>query len=84
MSESSEWLEGIEGNFRVHRSVIDAMPKGTKVTLAESWGISAWTKTAKVAVVLPDGSAKRYFLKVKFSTSCVQEDGNGGSFLCLL
>ena len=40
------------------------MPRGTKVVSAESCGISAWTKTAKVCVVLPDGSRKRYFLKV--------------------
>ena len=40
------------------------MPKGTKVVSAESWGISAWTKTAKVSVILPDENPKRYFLKV--------------------
>jgi hypothetical protein len=46
------------------------MPRGTKVISAESWGISAWTKTAKVSVILPDGSPKRYFLKVNLSSSC--------------
>lgn len=40
------------------------MPTGTKVISAESWGISAWTKTAKVTVALQDESLKRYFLKV--------------------
>lgn len=40
------------------------MPKGTKVTCAESWGLSAWTKTAKITAELADGSAQRYFLKV--------------------
>ena len=41
-----------------------AMPEGTQVSSAESCGISAWTKTAKVSVILPDGGTKRYFLKV--------------------
>ena len=40
------------------------MPRGTKVVSAETCGISAWTKTAKVSVILPDGHPKRYFLKV--------------------
>ena len=58
-----------------HRSArIDAdfavMPRGTKVVSAESSGISAWTKTAKVCVVLLDGSPKRYFLKVNQPSSC--------------
>lgn len=40
------------------------MPKGTKVVAAETWGLSAWTKTAKISTELADGSAQRYFLKV--------------------
>jgi protein-ribulosamine 3-kinase len=40
------------------------MPEGTKVISAESWGLSAWSKTAKVTVILADGSRTRYFLKV--------------------
>ncbi|KAK5224070.1 hypothetical protein LTR47_010093 [Exophiala xenobiotica] len=39
------------------------MPKGTRVVSAESCGVSAWTKTAKVSVILQGGSRKRYFLK---------------------
>ena len=46
------------------------MPRGTKIVSAESWGISAWTKTAMVCVVLLDGSRKRYFLKVALPSSC--------------
>ena len=41
------------------------MPNGTTIISAESHGVSAWTKTAKVSVILPDGSPKRYFLKVR-------------------
>ncbi|ROW06754.1 hypothetical protein VMCG_04188 [Cytospora schulzeri] len=65
MANSTEhgWLEGIDGNFPIHKAVVDAMPTGTKVISAESSGISAWTKTAKVSVILPDESRTRYFLK---------------------
>lgn len=91
MSDSSEWEVGIEGNFPIHKAVVEGknalhrlsicrsayidtdfavFPRGTKVASAASCGISAWTKTAKVSVVLPDGSPKRYFLKVNLSSSC--------------
>ena len=45
---------------------VAVMPTGAKIVSAESCGISAWTKTAKVSVILPDGSLKRYFVKVSF------------------
>lgn len=41
---------------------------------AESSGISAWTKTAKVSVILPDGSPKRYFLKVQYTCSSTNDE----------
>ncbi|KAG8169541.1 hypothetical protein KVR01_000286 [Diaporthe batatas] len=63
MTDSFDWLDGVEGNFPVHKAVANVMPRGTKVIASESSGISAWTKTAKVSVILPDGSATRYFLK---------------------
>ncbi|ORY56950.1 Fructosamine kinase-domain-containing protein [Pseudomassariella vexata] len=40
------------------------MPLGTKVLSAVSSGVSVWAKTAKISVMEPDGSPKRYFLKV--------------------
>ncbi|CAO1606379.1 hypothetical protein XANCAGTX0491_009877 [Xanthoria calcicola] len=39
------------------------MPRGTAIASAESCGISTWTRTAKISVILEDGSRKRYFLK---------------------
>ncbi len=45
------------------------MPGGTKVVSAESWSMSAWTETAKVSLILPDGSPKGYFLKVNILSS---------------
>lgn len=46
------------------------MPQGTKIISAESSGVSAWTKTAKVSVILPGGKAKKYFLKVTLPKMC--------------
>lgn len=40
------------------------MPEGTIVVSAKKSGISAWTRTAEVLVILADGSSKSYFLKV--------------------
>lgn len=45
------------------------MPRGTRIISADSCGISAWTKTVKVSVILPDESRKKYFLKVNPSSS---------------
>ena len=45
------------------------MPQGTKIISAGSWGISAWTKTAKIEVSLAEGTSKRYFLKVRPTSS---------------
>lgn len=39
------------------------MPKETEVVSAEAWGLSAWTRTAKISTVLPDGKHQEYFLK---------------------
>ncbi|KAL4901336.1 hypothetical protein BDW74DRAFT_85483 [Aspergillus multicolor] len=58
------WLTGIKGNFPLHEAVTKVMPLGTEIIAAESSGASAWTKTANITVKLPDGSPKRYFLKV--------------------
>ncbi len=64
MSDTFELEEGVEGNFPLHKAVAAALPAGTKVVSANSCGVSAWTKTAKVSVILPDGTPKNYFLKV--------------------
>lgn len=45
--------------------VVAVMPAGTNVLEAEAWGTSAWTKTAKITTLLPDGTPKRYFVKVR-------------------
>ncbi|KAK8038030.1 hypothetical protein PG994_014797 [Apiospora phragmitis] len=68
MSANNTWEKGIEGTFRIHKNLIKGtvpilLPEGTRVVSAESCGISAWTKTAKVSAILRDGNPKRYFLK---------------------
>ncbi|KAK3941810.1 Fructosamine kinase-domain-containing protein [Diplogelasinospora grovesii] len=63
MSDVGEWQEDVQGRLPVHKAVVRVLPEGTKVLSAEPSGTSAWTKTAKVSVLLPDGNPKRYFLK---------------------
>ena len=68
---NKEVVEGIvvssAGLNQSHLPSFAVMPPGTIVISAESHGISSWTKTAKVSVLLPDKRSKRYFLKVKSS-----------------
>ncbi|KAI1772814.1 Fructosamine kinase-domain-containing protein [Hypoxylon cercidicola] len=57
------WEIGIKGNFPINKAVVEVMPSGTRIVSAESSGVSTWTKIARVSVILPDGSPKKYFLK---------------------
>nr|OQO27408.1 hypothetical protein B0A51_05044 [Rachicladosporium sp. CCFEE 5018] len=63
MSEETEWLEGVDGDFLVNKAVLRVMPVGSKVLVAERYGTSAWTKTGKITVRLPDNEEKRFFIK---------------------
>jgi len=65
MADSSNWALDIKGNFPLHKAVIEVILSRTKVVSSELCGVSAWTKTAKVSVILLDGSTKNYFLKVR-------------------
>ncbi|KAI1272206.1 Fructosamine kinase-domain-containing protein [Xylaria sp. FL0933] len=56
-------LESIQGDFILDEAITKVLPAGTKVISAESWGLSAWTKTAKIDTTLQDGTSKRYFVK---------------------
>ncbi|KAF2435950.1 hypothetical protein EJ08DRAFT_580000 [Tothia fuscella] len=49
---------------RVILTPVEVMSPGTKVVSADSCGVSAWTKTAKITVLSPDDSRTRYFLKI--------------------
>ena len=64
MSGSPEFGIKTGKDFSVNEAIIAVMPEGTKVISVEPRGISAWTKTARISVVLPNGNNKKYFLKV--------------------
>ncbi|XXH00574.1 hypothetical protein Hte_006922 [Hypoxylon texense] len=57
------WETGIKGDFPINQAIVKVMPSGTRVVSAESSGVSAWAKIAKVSVLLLDGSPKNYLLK---------------------
>ena len=63
-SSVKEVIPEIGGNFTVDEGILNILPQGTRVIEASSYGTSAWTRTARVDVVLPDGTQKSYFLKV--------------------
>ena len=50
------------------------LPPGTRIKSASSHGISAWSKTAKLNVVLQDGSPRDYFLKVTLRCRIFSDD----------
>ncbi|KAI0426549.1 Fructosamine kinase-domain-containing protein [Xylaria sp. FL1042] len=56
-------IEPIAGDFTLNEAIVKVLPEGTNVVSAESWGLSAWTKAAKIDAILRDGTPKRYFLK---------------------
>ncbi|KAL8940310.1 MAG: hypothetical protein Q9216_002865 [Gyalolechia sp. 2 TL-2023] len=63
MTDSIGWVQGIEGDFAVHKAVSEVLPEESKIVSANSHGISSWTKTGKLLVVSLNGSSRRYFLK---------------------
>jgi fructosamine-3-kinase len=52
-----------DGSFRADANVLEKFPRGTKVISAHRFGASAWTVTARLHLLLPDGVEQRYFLK---------------------
>ncbi|MCJ1477256.1 hypothetical protein MMC13_005927 [Lambiella insularis] len=59
----------IAGNFPVDDAIIHALPPGLKIVSADSYGSSAWSVTARINAVCPDGSPARFFLKCTTETS---------------
>ena len=51
-------------------SHLAVLPKGSRLVLAERSGVSTWSKTGKLSIVLADGRKKRYFIKVMFLAVC--------------
>ncbi|KAI4643359.1 uncharacterized protein J4E79_011300 [Alternaria viburni] len=52
-----------DGDFKVDDNVLVKFPKGTKIISAHRFGVSSWTVTARLHLVMPDGTEERYFLK---------------------
>ena len=51
------------GDFKVDDNVLVKFPKGTTVISAHRFGVSSWTVTARLHILLPDGTEESYFLK---------------------
>ncbi|KAM0323258.1 hypothetical protein ACHAQA_008849 [Verticillium albo-atrum] len=51
------------GNFHVDKNILAQFPAKTKIQSATRFGISSWAVTARVNVVLSNGSEARYFVK---------------------
>ena len=51
------------GDFPLDENVIALLPKDTVVLLANRYGFSTWTLTARITTELADGTPKKYFLK---------------------
>ncbi|KAL9032062.1 MAG: hypothetical protein Q9180_006721, partial [Flavoplaca navasiana] len=58
----------------VDEAVVSKLPQGARITSANAHGASFWTQTARLDVVLSDGSDVAYFLKVA-------KDDNGKGML---
>ena len=63
-SSVKDVIPELGGDFTVDEGIYTVLPQGAKVSAACSFGISAWTRTARLDVTLPDGTPKSYFLKV--------------------
>jgi len=44
--------------------VVEALPEGSQVLSANNYGSSAWTVTARLNVLLPNGLEKKFFIKI--------------------
>ncbi|KAL8697638.1 MAG: hypothetical protein Q9224_002210 [Gallowayella concinna] len=68
-SSVKEVIPDIGGNFALDEAVIAVLPSDCRVLECNSFGTSAWTRTARILVELSNGSSKQYFLK------CATEGG---------
>ncbi|KAI9715531.1 MAG: hypothetical protein M1828_000783 [Chrysothrix sp. TS-e1954] len=71
---ASHSLAGVKGDFPIDEAVLEVLPQGITNVSAEAYGFSQWTITARISLVLPDGSRKRYFLKVNTPSPCASGD----------
>ncbi|KAI8628878.1 vegetative incompatibility protein 4 [Xylariaceae sp. FL1651] len=55
--------ESLGGQLPLDEAVLEALPEGTEVQSAHSYGLSAWSFTAKINATGPDGAPTPFFLK---------------------
>ncbi|RYP64318.1 hypothetical protein DL771_008820 [Monosporascus sp. 5C6A] len=56
-------LSDSSGNIPLDEAVLDALPEGTQAQFAVSYGVSAWSFTAKITAVDSTGKPTSFFLK---------------------
>ncbi|KAG9186476.1 hypothetical protein G6011_09584 [Alternaria panax] len=82
-NESNEDGNG-EGDFPINKAVVKALLEGSNSVSSTRHGISNWTITVRLNVLLPDGVAKTYFLKVATDeTTRVMVEGEFNSMTSL-
>ncbi|KAL8765846.1 MAG: hypothetical protein Q9209_007205 [Squamulea sp. 1 TL-2023] len=64
-SSVKEVIPEIGGKFALDKGVVEVLPPGSQIIEASSFGTSAWTRTARIAIKVPNGSFEQYFLKVQ-------------------
>ncbi|KAI9792950.1 MAG: hypothetical protein M1816_001272 [Peltula sp. TS41687] len=70
--------------FTLDEAVVEVLPRDTKVLSAEAWGKSAWTTTARVSTIQPNGKPKNYFLKVRIFSLLAPGDESHSFGQCAL
>ncbi|KAK7953381.1 hypothetical protein PG996_014272 [Apiospora saccharicola] len=59
----AEEIDPLGPNVVLDRSLMAAFPEGSNVLEVTPSGVSAWVKTVKIDIQLPDGTVKSYFKK---------------------
>lgn len=78
-SSVKDVIPDIGGNFTVDQSIMHHLPKGARILEASTFGTSAWTRTARIAVELEDGTSKSYFLKCAAEGGAMMMEGEYNS-----
>ncbi|KAL8958542.1 MAG: hypothetical protein Q9193_004422 [Seirophora villosa] len=74
-------IPDIGGNFTLDEAVIATLPPGTEVLEASSFGISEWTRIARIAARAPDGTLTSYLLKCATDGGRTMMEGEYNSML---
>ncbi|KAI8633637.1 Fructosamine kinase-domain-containing protein [Xylariaceae sp. FL1651] len=64
IANHAEIIPTIRGNLVLDRAVINAIAKSNEIVSAERYGNSAWSSTARITTMDPDGTTHDYFVKI--------------------